>query len=291
MISLPSKWTKKFNLKKGDDVEVEEDEDKIIISKETSSSKKSTKIKLKDSSDSIIRAAVINAYRAGYDLVEIEFDDEKAYKAINQTIQDYVLGFDITKKEKNKVVIENITEPSADQFENLFQKVFYNISNLIDYTEKRLKGEPSLESYEEISYRIYKYENFCRRVMVKRNLFGSSCNLFWSFAHLMTHGQRELYHLNRFLDKNNVKFNNFEIITKLKKLFSLLHEAYQKKDISKIEEVHRIGNNAIYHDLYDSIQKGSKENIILYHLGSSIRNFYLASSSLTGLLLESKSSV
>ncbi len=287
MVSLPSKWLKQFGLKKGDDVSIEEVGGNLLISKESTKKKKQTKFNLNNCTESSIRTTIINSYRSGFDIIEINFKDDHQYKIILNTINNYLIGFDVTKKEKNTCVVENITEPSEEQFDVLFRKILYNISLLIDGTESRLKEEIRFEDYEAVVLTIHKYDNFCRRVISKQNIFGSESSLFWTFSGILIHGQRELYHLNKFLDKNKVSFKNFEFFHKLKEVFDMLSEGYIKKDISKLEKLHELEKKIIYSDFYNVIQTNKKENIVLYHVAVAIKDFYLASSPLIGLLLAS----
>lgn len=290
MVSLPSKWIKQFNLKKGDEISIEEVENSLLISKESKKEKKKVNLNLTNYTESAIRTGIINSYRSGVDIIEINFKDESQYKIILNTINNYLIGFDVIKKEKNICIIENITEPSEEQFDVLFRKILYNISLLINGTEARLKEESKFEDYEEIVLSIHKYDNFCRRVISKQNTFGNESKLFWTFSGILIHGQRELYHLNKFLDKNKVNFKNFEFFSHLKKAFDLLSQGYVQKNISKLEELHELEKKIIYSDFYKLIQTNKKENIVLYHLAVAIKDFYLASSPLVGLLLSSNNS-
>ncbi len=290
MVSLPSKWAHKVHLKKGDEIDIEESNGNLVISKEKVETKKQTTINISSYSESSIRVALWNTYRAGYSRIVVNFSDEKQYKIVKDVIKNYVVGFDVTKKEKNSCIVENITEPAEEQFDVLFRKILYNISLLINITEERLRNKQTSDNYNEIVLKIHQYDNFCRRVIAKRNLSGSEAYLLWSFLTLLIHGQRELYHLNRYLDKNKVKFTNFEFYGKLRKIFDLLNEGYVKKDLSKFEKIHELEKDILYQEFYGLIQKNQKENIVLYHIAAAIRQFYLSVSPLVGLLLESNKS-
>jgi len=280
MISLPSKWIKKFSLKKGDEISLEELDNKLIITRDKVSSKKQIELNIKNNTESAIRTFIVNTYRTGFDKIKINFRDEKQYKIITNTINDYLIGFEVIEKEKDFCILENITEPSEEQFEILFRKILYNIDLLIRNTEERLKGKKEFSEYKEIVLRVHQYDNFCRRVISKTNILGNKSNLFWTFLTLLIHGQRELYHLNIFLDKNKIKFKEFDFFENLKVIFSLLNKSYIEKDLSKIERIHELEKDMIYKEFYSKIQKNSKDNIVLYHLASSLRNFYLATSPL-----------
>jgi len=290
MVSLPSEWAKKLSLEKGDEVNVEEQDHELIVSKSEIKSKRQTKINLSNHTESSIRTAIVNAYRSGYDVVEVNFQDEKKYAIIVNTLKNHLLGYEITKKEKDHCLIENITEPSEEKFELLAKKMLYNISLLMENTEERLRGKSEFKDYEALVLTIHQYDNFCLRILSKKNLFGVQTNLFWSYLNLLVHGQRELYHLNRFLDKNpKIKFSSFSFYEELKKSFELLKEGYLHQDLKKLEQLHELEKKSIYTELYSLLDKKSgKENIILFHLGFALKNFYLASSPLIGLYVSSK---
>jgi len=285
MISLPSDWIKKQKLGKGDEIDITEEDNKLILNKgETKPAKKKTKITLTNETETSIRTIIQNACRTGYDIIEIRFNTEKQYTTIIHTLKDYLIGYDVVKKEANNCTIENLTEPSEEQFETLIKKIIYNVALMIENTEDRLKNKTKFEDYIDIDSKIKQYQNFCLRVIAKK---GRKSPLFWTFLVIMIHGHREIYHLNRYLDKNKINFENFDFINEIKTMFKLLSEAYLNKDISKLEKIHELEKNLIYNDFYKLIQKNKKENIVLYHLTASARNFYLATSPLIGLLLES----
>ncbi len=290
MVSLPSKWVKKVHLEKGDEVDIEELDGNLLISKEKIKLRKETTITVTNLTESAIRVVIWNAYRTGYDRIVVQFHDERQYAALKHTIKTYLIGFDITKKEKNHCIVENITEPSEQQFDVLFRKILQNISLLIRLTEERLQDKKGVEDYNELEDNILQYYNFCLRVIGKKYISGSEAILWWLFITQIAHGQRELYHLNRFLDSNRVEFRNAAFYENLKRIFVLLNDGYIKKDIPSLEQIHELEKKMLYKDFYSITPKNKKEHVILHHIASAIRNFYLASSPLMGLLLSSNTS-
>jgi len=284
MVSLPSKWVKKVHLKKGDEIDIEESNGALTISREAVAVKKHATVNISSYTESAVRIAIWNAYRTGYDSVLVRFKDEKQYKIIKDVIKNYIVGFDIVKREKDNCMLENISEPSEEQFDVIFRKILYNISLLLEITEDRLRNKPVVDDYKEVVMKIHQYDNFCRRVITKRHL--PYANLLWTFLVLITHGQREIYYLNKFLDTSSVHFRNFEFFEKLKRMFDFVQDGYAKKDIVSIEKMHDLqkGNYEYFCKL---IQKNGRENVVLYHISAAMRNFYFTGSPLLSLLLES----
>ncbi|MCK4520988.1 MAG: AbrB/MazE/SpoVT family DNA-binding domain-containing protein [Nanoarchaeota archaeon] len=288
MISLPAKWIKQFKLDKGDEVEIEPIDNNLLVSVGGIKKKLETELNITNRTESSIRTLITNTYRLGYDRVKVYFNDKTSFDVLSNVVKTRLLGFDVIKKEKNQCIIESITEPSMEQFDVLFNKIFYNIVELFEIIEKRLNKKETNMNYEEIEEKIQQYDNFCRRVIMKKNISNKESHLSWAFLTLVIHGQRELYHLSRFLDKNNVNISNrvLDLLNKAKNIFNLLKTAYQKKDIKVTENIHEIEKDLIYKKAYSLFsEKKGKEMIIIYHLSSSIRNFYLAASPLAGLLV------
>jgi len=281
MISLPSKWCKKFGLEKGDEINIEAIKSNLLVSPEEVKRKNETEITLRGLAESSIRTLITNTYRLGYDKIKVNFSSDAQFKILQEVIKTKLLGFDVIKKEKNSCIIENITEPSPEQFENLLQKIFYNITEIFEITEQRLKGNKPVSDYEDTESRIQQYDNFCRRVISKRQ-FEKNPQLFWAFLTSVMRGQRELYHLNKFLDKDKVKGSKevLELLKEGKVLSEMIQEAYLKKDISLLEKVHELEKQLIYKKAYKILK-----NPVAYHITVCIRNFYLATSPLMGLLL------
>ncbi len=291
MISLPSKWVKQQNLKKGEEISLEEVNNTLVISRERSPRKLRTTVIITSNNESAVRTAIVNTYRTGYDLIEIAFQTKEQYQMVVNTIKNYLIGFEVIQRGKTTCLIENITEPSPEQFEVLLRKMLYNIVLLMEHTEKRLRRETTLEDYKTIVLTIHQYDNFCRRVIAKQNQSGIKTILLWTFLVLVIHGQRELYHLNQFLDKqHHSTFHHFSFFTQVKEIFGLLKEGYIKRDRKLLEKIHELEKKIIYHDFYGLVQKNQKEIIVLYHLATAAKNFYLASSPLQGYFLEEFSS-
>tara|TARA_Y100000034_G_scaffold121833_1_gene166548 strand:+ start:118 stop:1011 length:894 start_codon:yes stop_codon:yes gene_type:complete len=282
MISLPSKWIKNNHLKKGNEINLDLKDNLLLVTPDIKQKKREITIRLTSITESSIRTLITNAYRLGYDIIKINFKNEHQFKIIKNTVKNNLIGFEITKKSKDNCEIENITEPSKDQFDNIFLKVLLNIEELFNITEDLLNSKKIYEDVNEIETNIQQFDNFCRRVISKNGINNPT---IWTFHHKLIHAQRDLYLLIKYLLNNKTKpdKDTINLLKNCKEIYLLLKESYLKKEIKNIEKIHDIEKIFIYKKGY-SLLKNSKNNIIIHHLLSSIRNFYLASSPLTGNL-------
>lgn len=284
-MSLPASWVKAHHLRHGDSVHVEETKNLLIVAPEEQNVKKQTTLTFQHTSAAYIRNALVAVYRDGYDTITVRFTHEDDYQMILETIKEQFIGFDMVRKGNSVCVLENVTEPTIDHFETIFKKVFYNSSLMISQTEERLKGKTSFSEYPDVMIRIHQYDNFCRRILTKKNVLGEKTTPFWEFLSNVVHAQRELYHLNRFLDKNTIHFKHFTLYGKLKNYLERLERTYFKKEITPLEELHRMQEHLIDEDkFYELLEKYLKESSVVYHTVASLRHLYLASIPLMALV-------
>lgn len=281
MVSLPSSWVKSAHIEKGQEVEVTQVGRELIITKSSIPQKKTVTLHFPTYNETFIQTTVINAYRAGYDKLEINFNEEATYKIICREIHDNTIGFDIVTRGKKYCIVENITEPVSDKFDAVIRKLFYSIQLLLNATEARLRHVPPQENYLDLVKMVNQYDNFCRRLVNKHVIFGEKSAAFVQFLTLLSYGQRELYHLNRFLDTTKAPFKDYQFYLEMKEIFRLLHESYVEKDLRKTEKIHLLQKKLIYTDYYRLVKGTRTENIVLHHIVSAVRNFYLATSPLT----------
>jgi len=284
MISLPSKWVRANNLEKGSEVDLEEKNNELVIgTDEIKKVKKEKEVNLGPLTESSIRTIITNTYRLGYDKIKLNYKDKEIARIIGDVIKHNLIGFEIIKKTSEFCIIENITEPSKEQFESIFSKVFLNIEELFEVSEAMLSGRK--EYFRETELNIQKFDNFCRRIIAKYNLL-EEYGLRWMFHSELIHAQRELYHMLCYLEKKNEKVSKdvFNLLNESKKMFEMLKKAYNEKSITDLEDIHSLEKELIYKNGYELLKKG-KNNIVIHHIINSIRFFYLASSPLIGINL------
>jgi len=281
MVSLPSKWTKKHSLSKGDEVSIEETGNDILVSTSGGQAKRSTELELTNLAESSIRTLITSAYRSGYDKIVVRFKEEQQFQILQEVIKTRLIGFDITEKQAGFCIVENITEPAKEQYSTISHKVFQNIHILFQITKQRLRGQQAAESYEEVEERIQKYDNFCRRASLKQS--DAKTEFLLTFFTLVIHGQRELYHLNKLAVKASA--DTLKLLDSCHELFTMLEAAYTKKDMKVLASVHELEKKLIYDEGYKALERAQpKERVIVYHVLAAIRQLYQANSPLTALL-------
>lgn len=289
MISLPSDYVKRFGLQKGQEINVLDIKNSLLITTSEQKDRKQITFSFSSVSESAIRLTLINAYRAGYDTITITNSSPLQKSIIKEVLQNYLLGLEITKEDQDRCVLENVTEPTKENFEIIVQKLFSNINSKIEGTEKRIKNNAAFD-HRSLMFNIHRYDNFCRRIVAKQHLYSDRAVFLWNFLSIMIHSPRELYHLNRYLDQNNAHYQENKAIdsfcSTLKTIAVLVREAYHNRDLKIIEEIHQKANKLLVTEVYPAL--GKENQIIIHHLSSAVRKMYLSTSPLVGLFLTAR---
>lgn len=169
-ISLPAKWVQKHGIRPGQEVEVEEQAGKLVIS--TSAELQLPKIKVRlpaGSSRRLKRRYLDSVYRRGFDEIRVEFSDEKSMGDIEWALQQFV-GFEIVEQGKQYCIIKNIIGPSESDFDSLFRRFLLLI---LDVTRESLtailtKDKDKLKHLIDKDYLINRFYLFCQRLINRR---------------------------------------------------------------------------------------------------------------------------
>jgi phosphate uptake regulator len=289
MVSLPAKWINENHISKGDEINLETEGQSIVISAQFSR-KKESRIKLSRLVEPSIRTLISNAYRKGYDRIIVDFTDNKQFKILEDTVKNNLIGFEVIKNEANSCIIENVTEPSLDQFENLLKKMFLSVHDIFEITKKRFENPDSkeIEDFEEVSIRTQKYDNFCRRCVSKQSNVVDNSEFFWMYLSMIFHGQRELFHLNKIIEKKTkVHEKTKKILSECYEIFKLSEKAYFEKNVELLGKMHDLEQQILRQKAHMHFAHGKdeKEHAIIHYLLSAARKFFQSNSPLAGLLV------
>ena len=239
MVSLPSKWAKKFNLKKGDEIEISENNEKLIISTENDLSSKQIEINV-SSLDKMLYRLIGAIYKSGYEEVKIIFKDSKQLETIYDVLRKTCIGFEIIEQSKNSILIKEISKPEIHEFENVLRRNFlFLLSVAKDSLEASKKQDyPELKNIILRDHNINKYSDFCRRILNKRNISeNKNAPLYCIVEQLEKIG--DIYRdLCDYVSENKLKLekSSLEICEKINELLLEFYELFYKFDFERLEQ-------------------------------------------------------
>ena len=159
LISLPRKWAQQFNIKKGDELDVEEDGNKLII---TSSGTPDTKEITVDASGLTPRLAdrfLARAYQKGYDSLRIKYADPEVGIALQKKVSE-LIGFEVLDNDKGIMHISSISSKLNIDFDTSLKKAFLVVLDMANVCiEAYSKGNS--KELENIHYKDFEVNKFC----------------------------------------------------------------------------------------------------------------------------------
>src|SRR3989344_5825741 len=166
-ITLPIKWAEKFHIKKGDEINVEESGNSLVIS--TNKEQSNVKKIIKKEDGKFTKNNLSHLYQLGYDEIEIEISDDKTLKEINERLPNCI-GYEIIDQKNNKIYIKSIVTTLESEFDNMLRKSFLvtdeMIKELINLLEKKeFKKINDVRNLENLNN---KFTDICIRILNKK---------------------------------------------------------------------------------------------------------------------------
>src|SRR3989338_803781 len=188
-VSLPSKWTKKYNLNKGDEIDLEEIGPELRINFSKNNIKKQITINLDEEVTTyLVWRYIKSAYISGYDTIIISFKTEKIKytskgKTIGQKsdlmpINDLMhsigirfFGMVIVDQNHNKFILKDLGTSDELDVKGIFKKVFSQVKTLSE-TVKEVADTRNKENFANVlalENNINRLTDYGLRILNKRN--------------------------------------------------------------------------------------------------------------------------
>lgn len=230
-VTLPSDWVKKHSLKPGDDVEVVEKNESIIVNPKVHIVGKRVEFNIDVNNRWYIGQVVRHCYFSGYKEVLIRFKDKSVLKTIRERVNQ-LLGFEIVDINVDSCLIRNISLELDEEFDSLYRKVFLLTKNLFDML---IKSEYDLDMVMSTYNDIMKFALFCRRVLIKELDNKKKFNNY-ILLQRWTMISNNLVYIFQYLSKNNLKLSAQELkyVKLCKEMYNIFYDALFKKDMKDV---------------------------------------------------------
>ncbi|MEA3515258.1 MAG: AbrB/MazE/SpoVT family DNA-binding domain-containing protein [Nanoarchaeota archaeon] len=169
-VSLPSRWTKQLGIKPGDELELVEDSENLVIGAKIN--KKRKEIAINISKLGIMAGRVLGAlYKSGYDEIKIEFDNPKMIEIVQKELMKGFIGVDIIHHSKNYCILKSIATVNPNELDNSIRRVFRllieNSKDSLEAIKKKDYSELENVAYKDMN--LNKFADFSRRLLNKFN--------------------------------------------------------------------------------------------------------------------------
>lgn len=205
VVSLPSDVVRKYGLKKGQELEVTEDNGKISISIENQLYKEPCKLKIKEN---FIQEQLESIYTQGYNEIKIFYANKDTLKKIIQNINKRFIGFQVLDSNGQYCIVKSIATEDDTKLSSIIRRSFLILLSLLENDD------------EDNRENLIKLINICRRILHQR-----SCNLNEAIP---------LYNLTILIEEIS-KLNKIKKLAK--ELIEQIYNLYYKFDELKYIEI------------------------------------------------------
>lgn len=281
-VSLPRKWCDNHELKEGNEIEVDEKGNCLILSKEAFRGAGQVTVDVTGLDSSSIRLLVQSLYTYGYDIIVITTKEEMTERHLADTkisvasvmnhIVNVLVGAELVSSAGNSYRIEVITEDSREKFDTILRRIFLLINEMFDVLNEAIKnGDKSM--MESIAYKYNNVKRFANYALRLLNKFGyedadkttfyfTIINFLSKIIEIIKHYSGDVMGGGIFLLNKKLPIalsrKAADLIVEVADLFKLYGETFYKYDLHKVSEIHRkrdLFKIKVYQG-YESLTKG-----------------------------------
>lgn len=223
MISLPAKWIRKFNLKKGDEVHVEEFDKGLVIKTDSSLIKSNKAIIDVSGFNPLVNRVLISFYVKGIDELEVRFSDANDISDFQKRVINELIGFEIIKQTSSSFIIKDITSMDNQNIDDIINRIFLILDSIAEELAISINKKQDLKHIIDIDSSINKFVNFSLRILNKKGYtkFDRTLQMYSIVSLLEEIG--DLYKKIAIeLQKNKTLMNN-DVVFTIKELKEFLH--------------------------------------------------------------------
>ena len=297
-ITLPSEWTKRFNLESGKEVDLIEKDNGLFISVEKNGEHKRAEFDITGMDIPTVWKYIMAVYREGYDEVFIKFDPKMELespfkfftqhrldlrykkdiekKTVLEALQGFVnrfIDFEIVEHGKDYVLIREMGEMSSKEFDNSLRRVFLLIQQMAEETLEAVRtGNTKLLSHmHDVDINLDKFHDYCVRVLNRvANKEKKKTALLFSTLYLLELLGDEFKTISHHLifDFPNTRLKNLEEMAEsIKMQIDTFYDLFYKFDKEKIKVLSGIDQSR-YFGINTTYKKAKteEEKEIFHHL-------------------------
>ncbi|MBD3202677.1 AbrB/MazE/SpoVT family DNA-binding domain-containing protein [Candidatus Woesearchaeota archaeon] len=273
VVSIPSRIAKKYNLKKGDEVDVSEKNRKLIVQLKRADEKNKKKVISIDSYEKFMFRQITMLYVQGYDEIKIRFKNNKLLEKI-EYILNQLIGFEIVNIDKNSILIKNIASENDGEFDVILRRLFLIIKLMGERCCDFLKdgNENELRKNIETEKLSNKYTYFCERILVKKGYkIAEKTNFMFAIVWTLEQVADSFFEISKILIDNEISLNETtkRLFIDIINVYTDYYNLYYDTDLSSMHK-NKLKQDAIYNRIIKGRRRSTNYDPLFFHLISLI---------------------
>lgn len=253
-ISLPKKWCDSHSLKEGEEIDIGEKGELLVISKEAYRGDESISLDISGLERGAIMLLIESLYTYGYSSIKLSTKDFKVHDymhkkelLVSSVIQNAIsrlIGAELVISSGSNFEIEVLIQDSQEKFDVTLRRLFLLIISLFEsfIAGIRTKDKSKMEAVEAEHINVKKFSNYALRLLNK-------------FGHKDAEKTSFYFAIIKFLSKFDETVKNFagytiregkldlsekcaDMIEEISSAFKKYYSIFYKYDLKKMSELH-----------------------------------------------------
>lgn len=268
-ITLPTKWVKMFGIKPGDELDIIEHNKSLVLNTLRDREIGEVSVDVRGLSIPLLWRVIISSYRAGYDSIKIEFDEDNknhkglysafSYNTIEylstnkehlvklspieaiQALVNRLIGVEIIDQKRNSCIIKEMGDTSYREFDNSLRRIFLLIKDMLSQIKEGIDGDKTgLKSIHIVDTNLDRFEDFCLRVLNKKGYIDfNKTPVMFSIVFLLEMIGDDYKEVSIcLLSMKCVNKSLAKIFDSQVEIFNGLYELFYNYEIEKVKVVH-----------------------------------------------------
>lgn len=285
LISIPRSWGKKYNIKKGDELEVNESGNKLIIDTQKEFKLNEVTIDVSNLDRTSVLLCVRSAYRKGYDVMTLTYSSPittylrlgkeiKVSTIINDEVQR-LMGIEIVQQKENMCVIKSILEHSGKEFDTILRRIFILINEMVKDCVDGIKNNNRelLETMQDRHDNVTRFISYTLRLLNKHMYQEQQKipTMYYLIASL-----EEIVDILKWIGRDFLAFftakpssEAMKIIEQIGLTFERYYDLFYKYEENKVTDLYELRQHII-DKIYKPLKKFSPEELMLLNRISQI---------------------
>ena len=268
---MPVKWVRENNLDKSNEIDVSEENARILITAQTQSTSRKTTLDFKKGIVYYYRILIENEYLRGATELDIKFPDANALQIIQETVSN-LIGFEVLEIGQNTCRVGQTAMPTPQEFTSILNRLF----NVLRYCQESVYNDIQANDYshtkevEKFESDTRRYSLFCRRTLHSQNIVSRTDEFLWDLLleRLVITGYEHFFMYQKLAalkDKTKVRPEVIRLYKKASSMFLLFSEMFFKKRVDDFTTINELWQEIFFKEGHNILAKNKKESIILFH--------------------------
>jgi hypothetical protein len=220
-LTLPVKWVRGNGFKGGEEVDINDDEGRLVITADALQAIRSASFSVKNMDEKNIRFVLNQLYRKGFSKIVLKDISAPQFRIVELLVDSQFSGVEIVNKTAGDCLIEVITEPKKDTFDIIFRKMFFIIQESLSI----VCSKEDLPRIAKLTDKARVYEQFCKRFIANNIKSVEGFEMYVSLSYLLL-VQTDINRMPKSPSVNDCR--------QVLNLFNDVAGAFYKKDIQEM---------------------------------------------------------